>query len=84
MHQTVSQDPEPKDPILLVTSPLLALMQDQVKKLASVGLKTAYVGAEQELGTLRDIEGGKNSFVFISPECTLPTERWRNVLLSDK
>ena len=69
---------------MLVISPLLTLMQDQVKKLTSVGLKAAYVGAEQEPETLRDIEEGKYSFVFISPESTLSTERWRNVLLSDK
>lgn len=84
MHQNVSPDLWAKEPILLVISPLLALMQDQVKKLTSVGLKAAYVGAEQEPGTLRDIEEGKYSFVFISPESTLSTERWRNVLLSDK
>ena len=84
MHQNVSPDLWAKEPILLVISPLLALMQDQVKKLKSVGLKAAYVGAEQEPGTLRDIEEGKYSFVFISPESTLSTERWRNVLLSDK
>ena len=84
MHQNVSPDLWAKEPILLVISPLLALMQDQVKKLTSVGLKEAYVGAEQEPETLRDIEEGKYSFVFISPESTLSTERWRNVLLSDK
>ena len=55
-----------------------------MKKLTSVGLKAAYVGAEQEPETLRDIEEGKNSFVFISPESTLSTERWRNMLISDK
>ena len=71
-----------KEPILLVISPLLALMQDQVK--TSVGLKAAYVGAEQEPETLRDIEEGKYSFLLISPESTLSTERWRNVLLSDQ
>ena len=43
MHQNVSPDLRAKEPILLVISPLLALMQDQVKKLKSVGLKAAYV-----------------------------------------
>ena len=49
-----------------VNSSLFPLRQDQVKKLASVGLKTAFVGGKQELGTLRDIEGGKHSFVNLT------------------
>ena len=54
-----------KEAILLVISPLLALMQDQVKKLRSVGLKAANVGAEQEPETLRDIEGKFLSYLFL-------------------
>ena len=72
-----------KDPIILIVSPLLALMQDQVKKLTSLGLKAAYVGAEQEPAVLQDVEKGKFMFVFVSPESTLATERWRNALESD-
>ena len=46
MHQNVSPDLWAKEPILLVISPLLALMQNQVQKLTSVGLKAAYVGVK--------------------------------------
>ena len=55
----------------------------EVKKLTSLGLKSAYVGAEQEPAVLQDVEEGKFMFVFLSPESTLATERCRNALESD-
>jgi len=82
MHENVSTCWK-KDPIILVISPLLALMQDQVRKLTSLNFKAAFVGAEQEPAVLRGIEEGEFTFVFISPESTLASERWRKVLESD-
>ena len=67
----------------MIISPLVALMQDQVKKLSSLGLQAAYVGGNQHSSVLRDIEQGKVTFVFMSPESTLASEKWRNVLASD-
>ena len=83
MNENVSPNWWKKDAIILIVSPLLALMQDQVKKLTSLGLKAAYVGAEQQPEVLQDVEEGKFMFVFVSPESTLATERWRNALESD-
>ena len=83
MNENISPVWWKKDPIILIVCPLLALMQDQVKKLTSLGLKAAYVGAEQEPAVLQDVEEGKFMFVFVSPESALATERWRNALESD-
>ena len=82
MHDNVTICSWKKEPIILIVSPLLALMQDQVRKLTSLGLKAAFVGAEQEPAVLQDVAEGKFMFVFISPESTLASERWRNVLES--
>ena len=68
MNENISPIWWKKDPIILIVSPLLALMQDQVKKLTSLGLKAAYVGAEQEPAVLQDVEEGKFMFVFVSPK----------------
>ena len=82
MHENLSTCWK-KDPIIVIISPLLALMQDQVKKLTSLNLRAAFVGAEQEPAVLQGIEEGKFTFVFISPESTLASERWRKVLESE-
>ena len=83
MNENISPSCWKKDLIILIVSLLLALRQDQVKKLTSLGLKAAYGGAEQEPEVLQDIKEGKYMFVFVSPESMLATERWRNALESD-
>ena len=83
MNEHVSVDHWKKNPVLIVISPLLALMQDQVKKLSTLGFTAAFVGPEQELLVLKDIEQRIFTFVYISPESTLSTERWRNMLQSE-
>ena len=82
MHENVSTCWK-KYLIIVIISPLLALMQDQVKKLTTLNLRAAFVGAEQEPAVLQDIEEGKFTFVFISPKSTLASQRWRKVLESD-
>ena len=83
MHEHVSAIHWKKDPVIIIISPLLALMQDQVKKLSSLGLKAAFVGPEQDPTILQDIEQGKFTYVYLSPESALTTERWRNTLESE-
>ena len=55
-------------------------MQDQVKKLFFLGFKAAFVGPDQKPEVLNDIEQSKLTFVYISPESTLASERWRNTI----
>ena len=40
------------------------------------------MGPEQEPAVLQDIKQGKVTFDYISPESTLATERWQNMLES--
>ena len=83
MHENVSAIHWKKNPVIIIISPLLALMKDQVKKLSSLGFKAAFVGPEQDPKILQDIERGTFTFVYLSPESALTTERWRNTLESE-
>ena len=56
MHENVSAIHWKKNPVIIIISPLLALMQDQVKKLSFLGFKAAFVGLEQDPKILEDIE----------------------------
>ena len=57
-------------------------MQDQVKILTSYGLKASYIGVDQNVETLKEIEQGLYTYIFLSPESALSNERWRNMLSS--
>ena len=58
-------------------------MHDQMKKLSSFGFKPLFVGPEQDPKILQSIERGNVTFVYLSPESQLTTERWRNTLESE-
>ena len=80
MHEHVLKIHWKENPIVVIISPLLSLMQDQVKKLSSLGLNATYVGPDQDPSILQKIKQGNFTYVYISPESTLATERWRNTL----
>jgi len=64
--------------------PLLALyMHDQVKKLSSFGFKPTFGIPEKDPKILQSIERGDTTFVYLSPESQLTTERRRNTLKSE-
>ena len=56
MHENESAIHWKKNPVIIIISLLLALMQDQVKKLSFLGFKAAFVGLEQDPKILEDIE----------------------------
>ena len=66
--------------IVIVISPLVALMKDQVKVFRSKGLPAGYVGEgsshEMKLGVL----SGAFQLVSFSPEAILNQKRWRYLL----
>ena len=59
--------------IVLVVSPLIALMMDQVASLSNRGIKAVHVTGIHE---------GKFQILFFSPEQLLQNSAWRDVLLS--
>ena len=74
MHENVS---------VIHQSALALYMHDQVKKLSSFGLKPNFGIPEQDPKSLQSIERRNMTFVYLSPESQLTTERWRNTLESE-
>ena len=63
--------------VVLVVSPLIALMKDQVERLKGKGVKAVYGGDQCEM------EIGHYQLLFLSPESLLTSQKWRDVLMSD-
>ena len=73
----------PSSCIVVVVSPLTALMVDQVAMFKNRGLKAAFVGREQTDESIRQqVEKGVFSLVFMSPESLLKVLRWREMFRS--
>ena len=67
--------------IVLVISPLIALMQDQVRAMKERGVSAVYAGmADEELEG--EVCAGCYQLVFLSPESLLTDGRWRDMLQS--
>ena len=67
--------------MIIVVSPLIALMQEQVRILVQKGMKAVYVGGAHQ-SVVEDIKDGKFQVLFFSPECLLTELDWRDVLHS--
>ena len=72
--------------IVIVVSPLVSLMVDQVASLRSRGMRAAIMsghrGVDSELlATDRNVETGKFSLLFCAPEAIIASEKWREMLL---
>ena len=65
-------------PIVIVVSPLVALMEDQVKEAEQLGVHAGQLGVHDD----RDILDGSLSLVFGSPESWLLNNKWRRMLAS--
>ena len=73
---------------VLIVSPLVSLMVDQVAKLRASGVQAAILGgsgADVEgkfLASQKDIEEGVYKLLFSAPEAVVVSDRWRKQLLS--
>ena len=69
-----------KGSIVVVVSPLIALMKEQVVKYRSKGLKAQFVGSGQtNAKSEEEVESGQCQLVFISPEALMCVLRWREM-----
>lgn len=69
--------------IIIVVSPLIALMKDQVASLEKKGLSAVYCGdAMSNNDKMAQVAEGKYQVIFISPELLLLEDTWREMLLS--
>ena len=68
--------------IVVVVSPLVSLMKDQVQKLRNLGI-SAVTLSDIEEEDAKAVEKGVFSVVYGSPEAFLKIARWRKLLPSD-
>ena len=66
-------------PFILVISPLISLMQDQVTSLKCRGLNAALCTREKEC---EQFDPHNYAYLFASPEAILGDSRWRKTILS--
>lgn len=70
--------------IVIVISPLVALMKDQVCTFQSKGLSTAFINHESTHEMRVGVLSGDYQLVFFSPESILSNRRWRDLLRQGK
>ena len=71
--------------IVLVVSPLLALMKDQVASISEKGLSAVFISDKDSTPPTvkREIKNGNFQVVFTSPECLFLSMEWKNMSLSN-
>eukprot|EP00058_Branchiostoma_floridae_P006476 XP_002591964.1 hypothetical protein BRAFLDRAFT_79557 [Branchiostoma floridae] len=69
-------------PIVIVLSPLVALINDQVKAARRLGLTAVSLG-DASAEELRDVVRGKFQLVFGNPETWVLSSKWRDMLRSE-
>ena len=70
--------------IILVVSPLIALMKDQVVNITKMGIRATYMSDKESISTVirQEIERGEYQIVFVSPEALFFGTQWRRILSS--
>ncbi|XP_062332384.1 putative ATP-dependent DNA helicase Q1 [Osmerus eperlanus] len=68
-----------ENPVAIVVSPLVALMEDQVKEATELGITAMQFGVHNKV----DITSGRCQLLFGSPESWLLNKKWRDMLGSD-
>ena len=66
--------------VLVVISPLKALMEDQVEYLGNVGISANAVEDNTDPEFVQMIKNGVFMVVYCSPECALSTTTWKEIL----
>nr|XP_002739720.2 PREDICTED: ATP-dependent DNA helicase Q-like SIM-like [Saccoglossus kowalevskii] len=68
------------EPIVLIISPLISIMREQVEMLQALGFSATFIG--MDVSQNQDILEGKYSFIYTNPESILGNDRWREMLKS--
>ena len=69
-----------KKSMVVVVSPLIALMEDQVASYSAKGLKSTFIDSESDSDTKQSVSDGVYQIVLFSPEALISNRRWRNML----
>ena len=69
--------------IVIVISPLVNLMKDQVRRLSLLGISATSLSDISSAAEIKKVESGEFSIVYGSPESWLGDIRWRRMLASE-
>ena len=69
-----------KTSIVVIISPLVALMKDQVALYSSNGTSAAYISQETEYEMARGVTEGRYQLVYFSPKSLLCSQKWGETL----
>ena len=70
-----------RESIVIVVSPLISLMQDQVRAMIERNVTAVYIGGADDI-LEAEICAGNYQLVYCSPESLLTDNRWRDMLQS--
>ena len=70
-----------RESIVIVVSPLISLMQDQVRAMIERNVTAVYIGGADDM-LEAEICAGNYQLVYCSPESLLTDNRWRDMLQS--
>jgi len=76
-------EPRREKNLVIVVSPLVSLMKNQVNLLLSLGISATSLNNETSDADRRKVESRRFSIVYGSPESWLGDTRWRKMLTSD-
>ena len=76
-------EPSREKNVVIVVSPVVNLMKDQVSRLTSLGISAVSLSDICSDEEMRSVEKGSYSIVYGSPESWLGETRWRKMLSSD-
>lgn len=79
----VSMRSKKKSSIVIIVSPLVAIMKDQVLAFTVKDIQAAYVSSDISHEVNTGVEEGQYQFVFFSPEQLLTKSSWRSMLRTD-
>ena len=66
--------------IIVVVSPLIALMEDQVSSYSAKGIKAAFIDNESDTDKKASVKEGAYQIVLFSPEALISNCKWRLML----
>ena len=69
--------------IVVVVSPLVSLMKDQVRSYRKKGLACTFIGEEAQDAEELAVQNGEYQVVYSSPESLLTVRKWRDMLSSE-
>ena len=68
--------------IIVIISPLKSLMEEQVAVLKNVRIAAVFTTDESKDNVIEAVMEGRYSHVYVSPECLLSNNKWREIFRS--